>query len=322
MGRRRRDEVVDVLRQRFLSASHLGLVAPGAKLPSARDVSRELSVDRRVVLAAYRMLEREGIVELRQRSGIYFAPAAAGTLADASRRGDWMVDVLHQGIAHGTPAPALAELVHRHVSTLRLHAACLECNDDQIDLLRAELGADYGFASSGVEIDPLHDDTALLAGDGPAEPPPALRRADLLVTTPFHASEVKAVAERLGKPWIAVTLRADLFAEIARRLAAGPVFAVVADPRFAYKLGRIYASTPGASNFRALVVGRDDLRQIPAGAPVYVTRLGRERPDGAPLAGQVIVEPRVFSSDSARELLAFVVRANMRAVSAEGGAPG
>ena len=44
----------------------------------------------------------------------------------------------------------------------------------------------------------------------------ALRRADVLVTTLFHAPEVEAAAKRLGKPWIAVALRPDAMSDAAR----------------------------------------------------------------------------------------------------------
>ncbi len=44
-GARRRDDVINTLRQRFLSGSHLGLLEPGDKLPSARDLARDLDGD-------------------------------------------------------------------------------------------------------------------------------------------------------------------------------------------------------------------------------------------------------------------------------------
>ena len=320
MPAHRRDHVVATLRQRFLSASHLGLLRPGDKLPSARDLATEFGVDRRVVLAAYRWLAREGVIELRQRSGIYFAPAARG----AARGADWVVDVLLAGAAHGTPATGLADALHRYTRTLRLRAACVECNHDQIHGLRDELEVDYGFEVTGVEVDVLVGD-AVDGGALPAALPPAaalaVERADLLVTTPFHAAEVKLVAERLGKPWVAATLRADVFAEIARLLADGPVYAVVADPRFARKLNLVYQAVTGARHLRALVVGHDDLAAIPAGAPTYVTRLAREALGGEGASEvssgvRAIPEPRALSEESARELLTFVVRANMAVLDA------
>ena len=141
-----------------------------------------------------------------------------------------------------------------------------------------------------------------------------MRRADLLVTTHFHASEVQAIAERLDKPWAVVSLRTDIFAEIARMLPKQPVYFVVTDERYARKLERVFGSTAGLPNFRALVLGRDDLGAIPDGAPVYVTALARTRVSDARLLERVMPEPRSFSGASARELLRFVVEANMRAL--------
>jgi len=301
----RRSRIADTLRQRLFSAVHLGLLQPGERLPSARELAREFNTDRRVILRAYQELEREGLVELRPRSGIYFTTLRGPAGGDLSRQAKWLADVLVQALLRGIPAPEFPDQLHAYLGTLRLRAACLECNDDQIESLCAELRADYGFETSGVDVDALIAEEKSL---------PEVRRADLLVTTPFHAGEVKELAERQGKPWIAASLKADIFAEIARRLPAGPVYFVVTDPRFAEKLGKIFANTAGAANLRALIEGRDDLDQIGADSPVYVTTLARERLAGTPLLRRVIPEMRVFSPESARELLTFVLRANMQAL--------
>ena len=297
-----RAQIADALRQRFLSALHLGLLEPGARLPSVREIAAEFGVDRRAAAAAYHTLKREGLVELRQRSGIFFAPPHATGAASPSA--DWVVDVLLQAAARGIPAPDFADRFHRYVGALRLRAACIECNDDQVAALGEELTVHYGFESTGVDVD------ALLAGEATAE----ARRADLLVTTPFHAGEVKEVAERLGKPWVAVAFRMDVFAAVARLLPAGPVYFVVADPRFAGKLRDVFATVEAASNLHPLVEGTDDLARIPPGAPTYVTRAAHRRLRDPALLARVTPESRVFSPESARELLSFVVRANMQAV--------
>lgn len=302
----RRTQIVDALRQRFLAASHLGVLAPGARLPSVREIAEEFDVDRRAAAAAYHVLEREGLVELRQRSGIYFGPVHGANATSPSV--DWAVDVLLQAAARGIPATSFADRFHRYVDALRLRAVCVECNDDQTHALCEELSADYGFETHGVDAD------ALLGGDASAD----VRRADLLVTTPFHAGEVKEVAERIGKPWVAVSHRADVFAAVARLLPAGPVYFVVADERFATKLRKIFANVGSAANLHPLVEGRDDLAQIPADAPAYVTRAARRRLNDPALLARVLPEMRVFSPESARELLTFLVAANMRAVAPSG----
>jgi DNA-binding transcriptional regulator YhcF (GntR family) len=306
MVAKKRSELAEVLRQRFFSALHLGLLRPGSRLPSAREMAASMHVDRRVVLAAYRELEREGLVELRERSGIYFAHRAPGVPGSRlTPPAEWAVDVLAQGLSNGIPASEFADRFHSYLSTLRLRTCCIECNEDQVESLCAELASDYGLEASGADVDEL-----LLEETPRAD----VRRADLLVTTPFHAGEVREIAERAGRPWIAVSLRTDIYAEIARLLRTKAVYFVVVDPRYAKKLRKIFSSTVGSDGFHAVVVGQDDTKHIPETAPTYITRVARARLDDTQLLERVIPEERVFSTASAREILSLIVRANMAAL--------
>jgi DNA-binding transcriptional regulator YhcF (GntR family) len=300
----RRTEIAAVLRQRLLSGLHLGMLRPGGKLPTVRELARELGADPRVVLAAYQQLEKEGIVELRQRSGIYVAPVGRLTGTELAHQAEWVVDAALEGLRRGIPAPQYPRRIEQYLTRLRLRAACVECNEDQIASLSAELEADYGFEVTGVDVEDLASGT----------PPEAVRRADLVVTTPFHAGVVAEVAERAGKSWVAASLRVDVYAEIARLLPAQAVFFVVSDATYATKLRGIFGHVPGASNFHALVHARDDLRRIPVDAPTYITAVARERLDDARLLARVMPERRALSTESAREILTFVVRANMAAL--------
>ena len=313
MASRRAAELAEALRQRFFSQIHLGVLQPGSKLPSTRELAAELGADWRVVLAAYRELERDGLVELRERSGIYFAPGRGaggnGVRPEDVRVVRWLADVLAEGLTRGVPVPALPDRLHGWTATLRLRAVCIECNDDQLAALCAELGGDYGLETAAADVDEL-----LSAEELPSD----VRRADLLVTTPFHAGEVQAIAARAGKPWVAASLRADVYAEIARLLPAGPVYFVVTDPRFATKLSRIFAHSAGAANLHVLVADRDDVGRIPPDAPTYVTRRARERLRDADLLRRVAPEERAFSAASAREILTFIVGANVAAIGARG----
>ena len=77
MVAKKRSELAEVLRQRFFSALHLGLLRPGSRLPSAREMAASMHVDRRVVLAAYRELEREGLLVVRQGLGTFVRTSLA-----------------------------------------------------------------------------------------------------------------------------------------------------------------------------------------------------------------------------------------------------
>lgn len=305
MASDRLDEVVSGLRRRLTSALHLGRVHAGDRLPGVRAVAEEFGVHQRVALAAYRELEQDGLVELRARSGVYVRDARAQGVM-LPKLTERLVDFLVDALGMGVPGPDVPERVRRCLETLRLRAVCIECNADQIESVCAQLREDYGFESTGMELDDL--DAA------PAQS--VLRQADLLVTTSFHVDAVRRAAERVGRPWIAVSLRGDLVAEIGRALVAGPVYFVATDPRFAVKVRAMFASFPGGANLRALTVGEDDLTQVPAEAPVYVMRRARPHLAGYAVLARVPVMERSLSSDSARELFRFVVRANTAAMSA------
>ena len=68
-----REGIAEVLRGRILRGLHSRSLASGDRLPSARELGAEFDIDHRVVLAAYRELASEGLIELRQRGGIYVA---------------------------------------------------------------------------------------------------------------------------------------------------------------------------------------------------------------------------------------------------------
>ncbi|MBA3259458.1 MAG: hypothetical protein H0T68_08340 [Gemmatimonadales bacterium] len=218
-----------------------------------------------------------------------------------------MVEVLMQGLTHGMAAPAMADGLQRCLETLRLHAVVVECNADQLHSVPAELRRDYGLEVTALDVAAL---------DRNGRPPGVLRRADLLVTTPFHKKQIERLAKALGTPEVVITMCTDLFAEVGRLLPSMPVYFVVADPRFAAKLHRLFAGTAGAVNLRTLVVGQDELDAIPAGAPTYLTQLARERVGDTPLRQRILPEARVFSTESARRLLSFIVRANSEALTA------
>ena len=301
----RRGDISDTLRQRVLSALHFGTARPGDRLPSSRTLAAELAVDARVVTAAYRQLERDGLVERRPPSRAFFvaeSPAATGARTPSA---EWLVEVFAGGLARGVPAPDLPEHARRHLETLRLRVAVLEDNRDHLVWLCRELREDFGLTASEVDVAALDD-----AGD---VLPPTLRSADLLVTTAFHADAVRPLADRLGKPVVVAAIRPDLTREITRLLAAGPVYFLGTDVRFA---GRLRAMFGGAhpEHVRAVIVGRDDVHAIPDGAPAYVMRTARDLLGGVPAHVRPLSTLRAFSPETQRDVLRYMLHANAAAL--------
>jgi DNA-binding transcriptional regulator YhcF (GntR family) len=296
-------DIRELLRQRIASGLHRGALAPGARLPSTRRLGDELGATPRTVMAAYAGLAREGLVELRRRSGSYVAKSP-GCHAGRSQSTDWLLEVLLQGRQRGISPSGLAERISRCVAAGYLRAACIAGNADQADHLCRELRADYGLAAAAVDASRLE---AECGAQG------LLRRADLLVATALAATPARTIAQRLRKPLIIVRLRRELIDAMTNALRAGPVYFVATDSRFVDALGVIFGPMGCSHNLRPVILGRDDPRRIPAGAAVYILDLAHERLGDTPVTRRVRPIARVFSDDTAREILGFIIQANLSA---------
>lgn len=66
-------------------AVETGALRPGDQLPSIRPLAEELVINVNTVAKAYRELEREGVVELRQGAGAFVAETSRARPGDASK---------------------------------------------------------------------------------------------------------------------------------------------------------------------------------------------------------------------------------------------
>jgi GntR family transcriptional regulator len=306
---RARTALTETLRQRVVAGLHLGILESGERLPSLRRVAAEMAADPRAVMAAYRQLAAEGLVRLRPRSGVFVAPPPSPVEELLPEIGSWLVEIFLRGLSRGIPPTELRRQVRACLDTVRVRVVCLECNDDQIHALHSQISGDYGFAAVGVEVDAV-------AGRGPM--PPTVVNADLIVTTRFHAGEAQRLGRRLRLPVIVATLDRVFINEVRRLLAQGPVWWICTDRRFAEKLPRMF---PGAS-IKPILLGPNTLELIPSEAIVYATRRAAERLPSSWRPGRVVTMPRVFSGQTARALITFLVRRNREvARRAAGSAP-
>jgi GntR family transcriptional regulator len=86
--------------QQTKQALRLGLLEPGDRLPTAREVVEATAVNPNTVLKAYRELEREGLVESRRGLGTFVRKSLDG--ADAgSPLGTELADWLRRARAEG-----------------------------------------------------------------------------------------------------------------------------------------------------------------------------------------------------------------------------
>jgi len=214
------------------------------------------------------------------------------------------VRVLIEAREREIPPIAFPERVRRCLETLPLRAVCIAGNRDQLYQLCQELEEDYGLES--YSLDPESTDTEAARK--------ALTRADIIVSTSLHATVAHSLGEQWRKPVVVTRLRADIMADLTRTLARGPVYFIATDPKFAEALHTIFAPAGLEHNVRLVIIDRDGLEGIPEGAPVTVMRGAESQIAGTALAGRATIHQRVFSEDTARELLTLIVRANMAAL--------
>lgn len=299
-----REGIADILRGRLLRGLHAGSIQRGERLPSARAMREEFGVDHRIILDAYRILEREGLIELRARGGIYVSEnLALGPVPLPSQ--SWIVDLLTQSVAREIPLVELHEWLRRAVETRRIRVVAIQSTEDAIEGIVRELRDDYGVDATGMDVSALAN---------AEQPPREVTIADLMVTTTGLEDRVRPLADQLCKPLIIADIRSDLIGGEWRLLLRRPVYVVVRDSEFVPLLERYFANVPGRENIRPVVLGRDSLDVIPEGAPVYVTRSARGAIGGLSLRGRLLPTARLFSTRTSREIVDFIVRTNLRAL--------
>ena len=291
-----------LLRQRIERALQMGTVGPGDRLPGIREVAGEVQADPRVVLAAYGELAKEGLIEIRPRSGVYVAPRIGRHDQDRVPSPAWIADVAAAAVCRGVALPKLHELFKHATATRTVRAAVIATTSDQAVGVARELSADYGVAATPLLVDALHRD--------PLRAP--LRRAHLLVTTEMHAAAVRRLAARLSRPEMVICVRNDLLSSEWRLLMKYPVYVVASDPRFLRLVREFIAGEPGAENVRMLVAGRDDLSVIPADTPTYVTQSARQQLGRTRLPGRLIPPVRLLAPECVQQIARAVVDINLR----------
>lgn len=295
-----RSRIADVLRGRVLRGIHAGALQPGDRLQTSRELAGEFDVDYRVVIDAYKELQGEGLVELRPRGGVYIAQRQQGRIGIPALPETWIVQVFVDALAREIPIPELAGWLERSIDTLKLRAGVVAETDEQLQALCRELEDDFGLEAIGIAI----------AEVARAATP---MKVDLIVTTDAHAEWAKRIAAD-GTKVIALSVEPELFGHEWALLLRRPLYAVVESAALVDTLRAFYADLPGIENLHILVLGRDALARIPEGAPTYLTRGVRTRLGQTRMPGRILPAGRMIASGSAREILEFVVRANIDAM--------
>ena len=106
--------------QQTKQALRLGLLEPGDKLPTAREVVEATAINPNTVLKAYRELEREGLVEARRGLGTFVRRTlGAAATADSPLRAelaDWARRAREAGLERDDVTALFTAVLDEHVS--------------------------------------------------------------------------------------------------------------------------------------------------------------------------------------------------------------
>ncbi|MEY2245099.1 GntR family transcriptional regulator [Streptomyces sp. BF23-18] len=103
--------------QQTKQALRLGLLEPGDKLPTAREVVEATAINPNTVLKAYRELEREGLVEARRGLGTFVRKTLGAAPADSPLREEldtWARSAHAAGLDHEDVAALFASVLDAH----------------------------------------------------------------------------------------------------------------------------------------------------------------------------------------------------------------
>ncbi|MFG2944557.1 FadR/GntR family transcriptional regulator [Streptomyces adustus] len=133
--------------ERIKSMIGQGLLEPGQRLPTERDLAAELGISRSSMREAIRALTVMGVLEARHGSGIYVTRLEAGDLletfgvvADLSR-GPRLVELLEvRRVLESTAAAlAAARITPDRLAEVERHLTAMDATDDPEEILAHDL---------------------------------------------------------------------------------------------------------------------------------------------------------------------------------------
>lgn len=290
--------ITDSLRYRVERALEMGALKSGDRLPSARELSREMGADPRVILSAYRTLEQEGLVEIRPRSGNYVSPRNIVSPSSAPPPTPVVVNILSEAISRGYSTKEFAGYLADASFGRRLRAVVVAGISDQAEGIGRELRDDFSLSSVLISPKTLKQDQDRASG---------FKGADLIVTTAEFAALVSRIGKRMQKPVIVLTIRPNIIGDEWVALMRRGVNVVAADREFVGLLRRYLSSSPQAERVKMFVVGDDSLSAIEPGNPTYVTHAARKKLGTTRIPGTLIPPPRILSDQCVRAILNIIV---------------
>lgn len=231
---------------------------PGQALPSARDLSAILQVNRNTVTQAYKELSAEGVLDIWVGSGTF---VKSGLVLKPKAALDKVFDqAIENAKQAGFRADEIAEHFFNRLSALTADRATknilvVDCNDEVVQYLCSTISEAFGVHTQGVLIQELEkDESAALA---------LFEGKDLVVCGLNHMQELQRAVPNLDVEVIAVLLQVDakVINLLAQLPAGSKVGYVCANQRSTETLyNSAYFS--GGKELRRILAGYDNSKKL------------------------------------------------------------
>jgi DNA-binding transcriptional regulator YhcF (GntR family) len=287
--------LVEVLRQRIVGSLDLGALRPGDRLPSIRQTARAFSVTPYMVLQAYAELAVEGLVDRRERSGIFVAEFEIAATPGLPETGAWLTEVLTQACQHQVKIPNLPDLIRRWTSAVPVRCACVESCHDSRYALALELSQQFGIEAVAMPGRVTSRD---------------LGETDLVITTAYHAAELGPLAAQAHRPLLIATVSPLILSSALHHLRDHDLTVICVDAVYGERLRALHG---GAYRDRVRVVTVDDggaIAELDRTQAVLLTPAARHRLQQPDFRLVAPLFPS-YSLDFARKVAEALVRINL-----------
>ena len=294
-------QLIQQLRDHIIGELHVGHLKAGDRLPSIRDTARDLGKNARTVTAAYRALEKDGLVEVRGRSGVFVAAHQMVGEGASQEMARWVSGVLVEAWMRRTPVTDLPRLIRRATRSVTVRCGFVEVVEDSIVAFSHELMKDWGL------------EVRIIAPEELLEGDQKFADVDFFAATNFYAQSVHHVVARLGRPLVVLTVHARLQEAIRSRLE-DRLTVIAVDRRFEDRMRVAYAGERHRNNIRILLA--EDvvaIRNIDPDEPVLLTRAASAKLGQLRLRNVLPYSP-TLSVETATALAKLIVQRNHSAV--------
>ncbi|MBI4481902.1 MAG: GntR family transcriptional regulator [Acidobacteria bacterium] len=214
------------LKSQLISCLYMGKLKEGDRLPSIREMAKDLGINYKTVHKIFRKLEEEAYLEVRRGSGVFIRKQHAGEFRALRQQAilKLIKDSLDRARRIGLSEAKFIGLLNTYVHgdhLKRLTCAVVDHEEEAV-IFSAELAKRLGVRTIPVSLTDCEQNGRSVADK--------LKEANYLLTTSWHLNEVKALADRYKKKVLEIKPNPEIYKEILEVVRNKNAGIVVQDP--------------------------------------------------------------------------------------------